>query len=302
MSTNNTQLPSTSESASSTTAIYICEACQRICKNLTGLKNHKRTCKSYKPTVENVVGNETRKVGNDDFKSLIHDTYNKMSTWRKNIFQLPKGNVGKRFVQELTNAINIWNNKSPERDVALKMFMVLPNLLLQRVNSKSSASDNRKVLERRLQLWQERKITELVGECLVIQSRLTETRKKDNRQIGETFQKLMIKGKVNSALRLLSDEQCNGILPLDDNTMNELNLKHPDASPLNEDLLLEGPCQYINPVIFESIDECAILKAALKTKGASGKSGWDADEWRRVLGSNIFGVAAVDLRKSLALK
>ena len=241
-------------------------------------------------------------VNEECFKKEIHDAYKKMSVWRKNIFQLPKGNVGKQFIYELTKAIDLWNNNSPQRDIALMMFMVLPNLLLQRVSAKSSTLVNKQTLEKRQELWRQRKISVLIGECLVIQSRLSKdkVRQKQQNNIGETFQKLMIKGNINGALRLLTSQQCNGILPLSDETMNELHLKHPEASPLNDDLLLKGPVNEVNAVIYESIDEITILKACVKTKGASGMSAWDADEWRRVLGSNVFGLAAADLRKSIA--
>ena len=46
--------------------------------------------------------------------------------------------------------------------------------------------------------------------------------------------------------------------------------------------------------------EDTILKDVSRTKGAGGVSCLDADEWRRILGSKIFGNAAIYLRKSLA--
>ena len=82
-------------------------------------------------------------------------------------------------------------------------------------------------------MWKNRKVPELVGECLVIQGRLAKSKTNFTKTVGELFQKQMIKGNINGALRLLSKEQCNGsILPLDPPTMDELRLKHPDASPL----------------------------------------------------------------------
>ena len=51
--------------------------------------------------------------------------------------------------------------------------------------------------------------------------------------------------------------------------------------------------------MFAGIDEEMIRKATIKTKGGSGPSGMDADGWR-ILCSNNFGDANVDLRKALA--
>lgn len=98
---------------------------------------------------------------------------------------------------------------------------------------------------------------------------------KNDTNIGEAFQRKMIKGNINGALRLLSSEQCNGILPLNNVTMNDLHLKHPEASPINDDLLLQGPVMPVNEVIYESIGETSILRACVKRKGAACLSGWE---------------------------
>ena len=50
----------------------------------------------------------------------------------------------------------------------------------------------------------------------------------------------MMKGNASGALQLLANSQCNHILPLDDVTMNELHIKHPEASPMYNDLLIQG--------------------------------------------------------------
>ena len=83
-------------------------------------------------------------ITNDDtFRKEIHDAYNKMSVWSKNLFQVPKGSIGKSFINELTSTLDLWNNYSPYRDVALKMFMILPSLLLQRTSKKSKTIENK---------------------------------------------------------------------------------------------------------------------------------------------------------------
>ena len=42
------------------------------------------------------------------------------------------------------------------------------------------------------------------------------------------------------------------------------------------------------------------MKAATLTKGGSGPSGLDADGWRRILTSRVFGTSSTDLRKTFA--
>ena len=82
--------------------------------------------------------------------------------------------------------------------------------------------------------------------------------------------------------------------------MNELHTKHPEASPMYDDLLIQGPIALANEVIFDGIDESEILRACLRTKDAVGLSGLDAEDWRKIIGSKILRTAATGLRRSIA--
>ena len=73
--------------------------------------------------------------------------------------------------------------------------------------------------------------------------------------------------------------------------------KHPKSKNANNDVLLTGAPQDVHPIMFAGIDKEMTRKAAIETKGGSGPSGMDADGWRRILCSNNFGDANVDLRK-----
>ena len=102
------------------------------------------------------------------------------------------------------------------------------------------------------------------------------------------------------ALKLLSNNMSNGVLPLNDTTLNQLRQKHPDAKDVSQDILLEGEIPEVHPVIFEMIDEEMVKQAAIKTKDGSGPSGMDADGWRRIMASNHYGTVSSDLRKAFA--
>ena len=52
--------------------------------------------------------------------------------------------------------------------------------------------------------------------------------------------------------------------------------------------------------MFDKTTENLIQKTAIRTKGAAGSSKFDADHWRRILGSNVFGNHSLELRRSLA--
>ena len=110
----------------------------------------------------------------------------------------------------------------------------------------------------------------------------------------------MHKGNVNGALKILTNNMSGGILPLTDETLQPLKLKHPDAKETSQQALLQGPIQKMHPIVYDVIDEELIKKAAIRTKRGSGSSGLDADGWRRIIVSSCFGTATLDLRKAIA--
>ena len=93
-----------------------CEDCNRRFTTITGLKNHQRACKTRKEnklhtTPEVFV--EQEPVSSNQHAKDICDAYEKVTVWRKNLFSLPKGNAAKRFIKEMTTAIDLWNTESP---------------------------------------------------------------------------------------------------------------------------------------------------------------------------------------------
>ena len=61
----------------------------------------------------------------------------------------------------------------------------------------------------------------------------------------------MQKGNVNGALKLLTENMQNGVLPLNEETLQTLVQKHPNQSPIHERVLLPDTPKKIHPVIFE---------------------------------------------------
>ncbi len=127
-----------------------------------------------------------------------------------------------------------------------------------------------------------------------IQKRFVNTgRKQDDEQNARIFSKLMMEGKVKSALRFISDISKGGVLSLDQTVPDNgplkvrdvLRSKHPSAKPIQENSLLYGPIDSIDPVIFDAIDGSLIHTAALRISGAAGPSGLDANGWKRLCSS-----------------
>ena len=300
-----------------------CEFCDRECKGSRGLKLHQNKCpwkksrdgqrssqlltsgapsaslpssvnknESERDPVETAVSvqqvvHQEENVS-EDIGSEVNKAYEEIVRWRKNIFDLPKGHAGKKFVAKMNKLVLSWTNKSAKRSYALKALMIMPAILLQRTSKKTKSSDNKKTLERRLQLWENDKIGELLNECRTLQNRLPESQSGlANDELTKRFTNLMLQGNVRQAVRLLERDASNGVLPLNQSTLNDLRQKHPEGQQINEEMILQGPVENVSSVIFDEITSDSILKATIKTKGSAGPSMYDADDWRNILGSTL---------------
>ena len=80
----------------------------------------------------------------------------------------------------------------------------MPGLLLQKLRKSSKAKDHLNALERRLRLWEEGKILELLDKNRTIQERLLSSNTSMNiKKISSKYKPLMQKENVYGALRLL---------------------------------------------------------------------------------------------------
>ena len=131
---------------------------------------------------------------------------------------VPTGASGKKFINEVTRLFDQWTNETPLKSIALKLIHVMPALLQQKLSRKSKARNKLIALERRLRLWDERNISELLlDESKEIQERLQSTNTPMNLQkLSMKFKHLMQKENVNGALKLLTSNISNGISPLTD--------------------------------------------------------------------------------------
>ena len=108
----------------------------------------------------------------------------------------------------------------------------------------------------------------------------------------------MQQGNINGAIKLLTNNSKNRVLPLNEKAL-ELLRKHPKASPTTESILLTDDIEKVHPIKFENLRGESVRKAALKTKGGCGSLAMDAEGWRRILTSNQFGNSSSDLRKAI---
>ena len=136
------------------------------------------------------------------------------------------------FINELTIWLDHYNRSTPFKSIAIKVFMTLPCLLLQKTSRNSKAKDHSKALEDRLKLWNEGKIDMLVKEARTIQNRFrnsTNTKRTQNNS-ARSFAKLIWESKTQASLKMLSIDYENCVLKIDDDILAELKSKHPHAA------------------------------------------------------------------------
>ena len=224
-----------------------------------------------------------------------------MFFWHKNLFLLPSGSCGKGYIEETTKLLNEWIHGSPLNVISFKAVMLIPNLLLQKPSKNSKSKDHQLALERRLELWHKGEFEELYIEGKTIQASLKTTQNPSSiAEISKKFKQEMAKGNINSALKLLTNNMENRILPLNKDTLSKLIQKHPKGKTASQDILLNGALRNIHPIKLQSVDEEMIRKAAIRTKVGSGPSGMNANGWHRILASNNFGTSSVDHLKAFA--
>lgn len=102
------------------------------------------------------------------FTNLLSSAYDEIVQWRRNLFTLPFGNCGRAFVAEMARLFRAFAERSALESISFLAVNVMCPLLLQRPHGKSKTQDHINCLKRRLPLWKEGKIEELllrVGPC-----------------------------------------------------------------------------------------------------------------------------------------
>ena len=101
----------------------------------------------------------------------------------------------------------------------------------------------------------------------------------------------MSKGKINGAIKPLTNKMENGILPLNEKMLKQ---KHPEPKDAPTDVLFNDKVPVVHSIRYEEINAELIRKVALKTRGGAGPSGLDGDGWKRLL-TNSFEKEFSDL-------
>ena len=232
-----------------------------------------------------------------EFENLINSIYEEIIYFKKHsIFEPSQSNTLGQLVKEMMNLITHYSADAPTNKLALKIIMILPSLLLQKLHPKAKAQGNNEAFKRRMKLWADGKF-ELISEAKAIQKRLDNYQHK---QRGETdkarlFRLKMENGQIRQAARLLEHEESGGLILLNEETLRKLKEKHPLQRPSCREREKQS-----QPVIYKRITGEMVRRAAIETKGVAGPSGMDTNTWQKLLTSRKNPSSASDLREAIA--
>ena len=128
------------------------------------------------------------------FCELVNRAYESIVHWKHNLFLVPYGSVGCRFISELAKLYEGFGSASAMECIALKSAMVLPALLLQKPHARSKSREHVKCLERRLLLWCEGDVDALLIEGQTIQQHLQHSYCTPTTDSSRIFARLVFQG------------------------------------------------------------------------------------------------------------
>jgi len=173
-----------------------------------------------------------------------------------------------------------YGNSSSLECIALKAAMVMCVLLLQNPHKVAKTKDFTSSLERRLDLWRQGQIAELLNEGKVIQQCLSVSSCNttgNNDRMVRRFVDHMLRGNVKAAIKVIDSANNSSTLlrlnmPVDMSSpswivYNEILKKHPPGQPAHPGALkpLSSGGSDFHPVIFDVLDRTVIRSVALRT-------------------------------------
>ena len=199
-----------------------------------------------KVVVANDKSNSHKSNGNGGYKMYfwndVRGTVFKIVHWKQNLFMIPNGAPGKKYIEEITRLLKLWIQDLLLKSIALKAIHIMPALLLQKPSKNLKLKDH--LVSETFKIMGRRNISNLVHEGETIQERMKINVKGMNiEKISLKFKNMMSKGSVKRVLKLLTENMSNRILPLNDEILEMLKQKYPEANESLQEALLQGPTQ-----------------------------------------------------------
>ena len=95
-------------------------------RGLPPYKPMSHTSSSWQDISEQEFGSSWQDISGQEFGTSIDDAYSQIVHWIPNLFMLPSGNCGKKFVAELARLFEAYATESPIETFAIKAAMTMP--------------------------------------------------------------------------------------------------------------------------------------------------------------------------------
>ena len=134
----------------------------------------------------------------------------------------------------------------------------------------------------------------------MIQKKLISKKVKKGTDVLSFFSKLVLEGKISSALKYLEESAENNVMEPNYSVIKTLKDLHPSPATIQPYTLLQGPINNMHSSTFNCINEQEVQKAVNKMKGSGGPSLLDAKQWRKILCSKHYKHEGKSLREEIA--
>ena len=222
------------------------------------------------------------------------------------LYIIPGGAVGRRYVGVLSDEVKhtAIGNYPSDRLVVFSAVMLQRDKMIRKVR------DIRKLLVRRLDMWERDEFDGLVQEATRCNRSMKMKRKSDNSEdhVVKVFTRLMLQGKVRPAVRWLTDK-VGGVLDPNGTIIEKgtdsgkrvldvLRQKHPDSTIPSKSALCEVTGSKLPLIEDVAVNGGHVLRVARMIQGGAGPGGCDSTHWQDTL--MRFGAHSERLRDSVA--
>ena len=207
-------------------------------------------------------------------------------TAAKKLYTLPNGNIGRKYVDLLIHELKLLSTTA---DSISERVLVMSRVLLQSDPMIKASTDILTLIGWRIEDWKENKFDKLLAEAVRFGKRKQINQNNlDDKHVSKVFASLMMKGKVRSALRRLSERASEGVPdPMQEvkksvTVLETLKSKHPEPHKSYLSSRLQVP-------VLPDFEDVIISSASMEEKttrsfqGRSGASGTDSEHWQTVL-------------------
>ena len=198
---------------------------------------------------------------------------------------MPNGNIGRKYEDLLTHELELLSTTAGSTS---ERVLVMSRVLLQRDPSIKASKDIRTLIGRRIEDWKVNNFDKLLAEAVRCgKKKQINQDNLDDKHVSKVFASLMMKDKVRSAMRWLSERTSGDVLdPMQEvkksvTVLETLKSKHPE--PHKSHLSSRFQVQVLPEFEDVLISSVSIEKTARSLQGSSGASGTDTEHWRTVL-------------------